>query len=48
MDNNPLFPAQEVWGSYVPLRIHFFTWEAIWGKISTVNMLMRRGWSMVN
>ncbi|WJZ84098.1 hypothetical protein VitviT2T_003721 [Vitis vinifera] len=31
-----------------PLRTRFFAWEAVWGKISTVDMLMRRGWSMVN
>ncbi|KAJ9679351.1 hypothetical protein PVL29_021319 [Vitis rotundifolia] len=47
-DNGPLFPAKEVWGSFAPLRTRFFAWEAVWGKISTVDMLMRRGWSMVN
>ncbi|KAJ9677624.1 hypothetical protein PVL29_022550 [Vitis rotundifolia] len=47
-DNSPLFPAKEVWGSYAPLRTRFFAWEAVWGKISTIDMLMRRGWSMVN
>ena len=48
VENNPLFLAKEVWGSCAPLRTRFFAWEAIWGKISTVDMLMRRGWSMVN
>ena len=47
-DNNPLFPEKEVWGSYAPLRNRFFAWEAVWGKISTIDMLMRRGWSMAN
>ncbi|RVW14147.1 putative ribonuclease H protein [Vitis vinifera] len=47
-DNSPLFPTKEVWGSYAPLRTRFFAWEAVWGKTSTVDMLMRRGWSMVN
>ena len=47
VENSPLLPAKEVWGSYTPLRTHFFAWEAVWGKISTVDMLMRRGWSMV-
>ena len=23
-ENNPLFPAKEVWGSYVPFRTRFF------------------------
>ena len=48
MENSPLLPAKEVWGSYAPLRTPFFAWEAVWGKISTVDMLMKRGWSMVN
>ena len=43
VENNPLFPAKEVWGSYAPLRTRFFAWEAVWGKISTVDMLMREG-----
>ena len=47
-DNNPLFPENEAWGSYAPLRTCFFAWEAVWGKISTIDMLMRRGWSMAN
>ncbi|RVW34126.1 hypothetical protein CK203_084378 [Vitis vinifera] len=47
-DNSPLFPEKEVWGSYAPLRTRFFAWEAVWGKISTIDMLMRRGWSMAN
>ncbi|RVW42578.1 hypothetical protein CK203_085380 [Vitis vinifera] len=29
-------------GSRAPLRTRFFAWEAVWGKISTVDMLMRR------
>ncbi|RVW40781.1 Transposon TX1 uncharacterized 149 kDa protein [Vitis vinifera] len=48
VENSPLFPTKEVWGSRAPLRTRFFAWEAVWGKISTVDMLMRRGWSMVN
>ncbi|RVW57227.1 hypothetical protein CK203_099699 [Vitis vinifera] len=47
-ENSPLFLAKEVWGSYAPFRTRFFAWGAVWGKISTVDMLMRRGWSMVN
>ena len=30
------------------LELLFFAWEAVWGKILTVDMLMKRGWSMVN
>ena len=43
-----LFPAKEIWGSYAPLRTPFFAWEEVWGKILIVDMLMKRGWSMVN
>ena len=28
-ENNPLFPAKEVWGSYAPFRTRFFAWEAV-------------------
>ena len=47
-ENNLLFPAKEVWGSGTPLKTHFFAWEAMWGKILTVDMLMKRGWPLVN
>ena len=47
-ENNLLFLAKEIWGSYAPLRTHFFAWEAVWGKFLTIDMLMKRGWSMVN
>ena len=42
-ENNLLFPAKEVWGSGTPLKTHFFAWEAMWGKILIVDMLMKRG-----
>ena len=45
-ESNFLFPANEIWGLCAPLRSRFFAWEAIWGKILTVDMLMKRGWSM--
>ena len=47
-ENNLLFLAKEIWGSYAPLRTRFFAWEAVWGKFLTIDMLMKRGWSMVN
>ena len=47
-ENNFVFPRKEVWGSRVPLRTCFFAWEAVWGKILTVDILMKRGWQMVN
>ena len=42
------FPSKEIWGTHDPLRTCFFAWEAIWGKILTVNTLMKSGWQMVN
>ena len=48
MENNVVFPSKEIWGTHDPLRTCFFAWEAIWGKILTVNTLMKSGWQMVN
>ena len=47
-ENNLLFPAKEVWGLVAPLKTRFFAWKAVWEKILTVDMLMKRGWSLVN
>ena len=51
--NGLLFLAKEIWGLYASLRTNFilfiyFAWEEVWGKILIVDMLMKRGWSMVN
>ena len=40
--------AKEIWGSCAPLISLFFALEAIWGKILTVDTLMKSGWSMAN
>ncbi|RVW89232.1 hypothetical protein CK203_032608 [Vitis vinifera] len=42
-ETNFVFPGKEVWGSRAPLRICFFAGEAVWGKILTVDTLMKRG-----
>ena len=42
-ENNLLFPAKEVWGLVAPLKTRFFAWKAVWEKILTVDMLMKRG-----
>ena len=31
--------------SGVPPKLSFFTWEAVWGKVSTLDQLQRRGWT---
>ncbi|RVX19947.1 hypothetical protein CK203_004468 [Vitis vinifera] len=30
------FPRQVVWNLWVPSKVNFFAWEAIWGKVLTV------------
>ncbi|RVX07451.1 hypothetical protein CK203_025259 [Vitis vinifera] len=34
---------EEAWGSRALLKTCFFAWEAVWGKILTVDTLMKRG-----
>ena len=43
MENNAVFLGKGVWGSCAPLRTCFFAWEAVWGKILTIDTLMTRG-----
>ncbi|RVW16104.1 hypothetical protein CK203_079054 [Vitis vinifera] len=38
------FPSSLVWNPWVPKRVRFFAWEAIWGRILTMDQLKRRGW----
>ncbi|WKA05686.1 hypothetical protein VitviT2T_023635 [Vitis vinifera] len=42
MDVN--FPKNKIWVGRVPTKIMFFTWEATWGKILTLDRLQKRGW----
>ena len=37
------FPIQSVWNSVVPLKVGFFSWEAVWGKVLMLDQLKRRG-----
>ena len=37
-----------MWNSCVQLKICFFTWEAIWGKILTLDLLKKRGIPLAN
>ena len=37
------FHVQSVWNSLVLLKVGFFTWEAVWGKVLTLDQLKRRG-----
>ena len=40
------FPSSLVWNPWVPKRVSFFAWEAIWGRILTMDQLKRRGWAL--
>ena len=40
------FPSSLVWNPWVPKRVSFFAWEAIWGRILTLDQLKRRGWAL--
>ena len=50
LDHSPAieFPYRSVWNSTVPLKIGFFTWEASWGKVLTLDQLKRRGRALAN
>ena len=37
------FPVQSVWNPFVPLKMGFFAWEVVWGKVLTLDQLKRRG-----
>ena len=44
----PVFPHSNVWVGKIPTKIAFFAWEAIWGKVLTLDRLQRRGWHLPN
>ena len=49
-DSSPAFdfPYHSIWNSVVPLKIGIFTWEAVWGKVLTLDNLKRRGMAFTN
>ena len=40
------FPHDTAWNSWAPVGVHFFAWEATWGKILTLDQLKKRGWKL--
>ena len=42
------FPKNKIWVGRVPTKIMFFTWEATWGKLLTLDRLQKRGWQLPN
>ena len=46
--DSSLFPSGSIWRASVPSKVTFFTWEAFWGKVLTLDQLQRRGHFLVN
>ena len=44
IENSEAFPTSLVWNPWVPVRVSFFTWELLWGRILTLEQLKRRWW----
>ena len=42
------FPSRSIWNPIVPPKLGFFTWEASWGKVFTLDQLKKRGIPLVN
>ena len=38
------FPVNGIWVPCVLTKVSFFSWEATWGKVLTLDKLQRRGW----
>ncbi|RVW47057.1 putative ribonuclease H protein [Vitis vinifera] len=46
--NDIVFPSRSIWVDRVPTKIAFFTWEATWGKVLTLDRLQIRGVQLPN
>ena len=42
------FPWNIIWSLCVLTKVGFFAWEALWGKVLTLDQLKRKGWNMAN
>ena len=42
------FPFKDCLEPWIPSKVSFFTWEACWEKILTLDQLQRRGWILAN
>ena len=42
------FPFWSIWNPIVPPKLGFFSWEASWGKVLTLDQLKRRGIPLAN
>ncbi|RVW16892.1 Phosphatidylinositol 4-kinase alpha 1 [Vitis vinifera] len=42
------FSKNCIWVVRVPTKVVFFAWEAMWGKVLTLDRLQKRGWQLPN
>ena len=42
------FPLKIIWNSCVQSILSFFAWEALWGRVLTLDRLQKRGWALAN
>ncbi|RVX18011.1 putative serine/threonine protein kinase IREH1 [Vitis vinifera] len=42
------FPSKIIWMSCAQPKISFFVWEALWGRVLTLDRLQKRGWALAN
>ena len=43
-----VFPHQFIWNTWVPTKVGFFAWEALWDKVLTLDQLRRRERALAN
>ena len=46
--NDTGFTSRSIWVARVPTKVVFFTWEATWEKVLTLDRLQRRGVQLPN
>ena len=46
--DSPLFPSGSIWRASVSPKVTFFTWEASWEKVLTLDQLQRKGHFLEN
>ncbi|RVW30880.1 putative ribonuclease H protein [Vitis vinifera] len=46
--NDTGFPLRSIWVARVPTKVAFFAWEAMWGKVLTLDRFQRRGLQLPN
>ena len=42
------FPLRRIWNLRVQPKVSFFTWEAMWRRALTLDLVQKRGWSLAN